>query len=68
MEWLTENWLWVLLGIGFVWFLSRGRAGMGCCGGGDSHGTHQHEEPGKKGEEQVKYVGKKGEGHGASCH
>jgi hypothetical protein len=38
MEWLTENWLWILLGIGFVWLLSRGRAGMGCCGAGHVHG------------------------------
>jgi hypothetical protein len=38
MEWLTNNWLWVLLGIGFVWLVSRG-GGMGCCGGGHSHGT-----------------------------
>jgi hypothetical protein len=41
MEWLTENWLWILLGIGFVWLLSRGRAGMGCCGGSHTHATPQ---------------------------
>ena len=53
MEWLTNNWLWILLGIGFVWLLStRGRSGMGCCGGGHSHGTQQ-EESKKEGEERV---------------
>jgi len=43
MEWLANNWLWILLGIGFLWFMSRGHAGMGC-GGGHSHGN-QKENP-----------------------
>lgn len=38
MEWITQNWVWILVGIGLVWFMSRGHAGMGCCGGGHSHG------------------------------
>lgn len=58
MEWLTENWLWILLGIGFVWLLSRG-GGMGCCGGG-----HSHEAPKKpKQEGEEKPASTK-----ASCH
>jgi hypothetical protein len=32
MEWLEANWVWILVGVGFVWFMSRGHAGMGCCG------------------------------------
>lgn len=52
MEWLTENWFWILLGIGLVWLFFKGRTGMGCCGGGDSHDT-QEGEPKKEGEEQV---------------
>ncbi len=39
MDWLADNWLWILVGIGFVWFMFRGHAGMGCCGGGHSHVT-----------------------------
>ena len=39
MDWLAHNWLWILVGIGFVWFMSRGRAGIGCCGSGHSHVT-----------------------------
>jgi len=39
MEWITHNWPWILIGIGLVWFMSRGRAGVGCCGGGPSHHT-----------------------------
>ena len=39
MEWLASNWVWILVGIGLIWFMSRGPAGMGCCGGSHSHGT-----------------------------
>jgi hypothetical protein len=38
MEWLAHNWLWLLVGIGFFWFMCGRRGGMGCCGGGHSHG------------------------------
>jgi len=51
MEWLASNWLWILVGIGFVWFMSRGHAGIGCCGSGHSHGTAKEsseQEPGDK--------------------
>ena len=51
MEWLTENWLWILLGIGFVWLLSRGGTGMGCCGGSHAHGTPK-ESPEREGQEK----------------
>lgn len=51
MEWLANNWVWILVGIGFVWFMSRGHAGMGCCGGGHSHGTSK-ENPEHKGQEK----------------
>jgi hypothetical protein len=45
-----ENWL-ILLGIiGLFFFLMRrGGAGMGCCGGGHSHGN-----PSKDSEEKTK--------------
>ncbi len=40
MEFLQANWLWILLGLGAVWLLSR-RGGMGCgMGGHGSHGSH----------------------------
>lgn len=38
IEFLGNNWLWILLGIGVLWFLVRGR-GMGCGMGGHSHGS-----------------------------
>ncbi len=44
IEFLTANWLWILLGTGLLWFLARGR-GMGC-GMGHSHGS----EPSRRGE------------------
>lgn len=59
MEWLTDNWLWILLGIGFVWLVSRG-GGMGCCGGGHTHGTPE-ERPKQEGQEKPASTK-------ASCH
>lgn len=56
MEWLASNWLWILLGIGFIWFLSRGHAGMGG-GGGHSHGSHK--ESSEK-EAEAKTISSKG--------
>jgi hypothetical protein len=47
MEWLTDNWLWILLGIGFVWLFSSGRMG---CGMGS---THEHVESKKEAEERA---------------
>ena len=39
MEWLTTNWIWLVLGLGIAWFFFRG--GMRCgTGGHGSHGTH----------------------------
>ena len=38
MEWLSQNWIWLVVGIGVVWLLSRGRHGGlmgGCCGAHD---------------------------------
>ena len=45
IEFLGNNWLWILLGIGVLWFLARGR-GMSCGMGGHSHGS----EPSRKSE------------------
>lgn len=60
MEWLANNWVWILVGIGFVWLMSRGGAGMGCCGGGHSHGTHKE---GSEKEAEAKPVSSK-----SGCH
>jgi hypothetical protein len=39
MEWLSTNWLWVVLGLGVAWLLFK--RGMGCgMGGHGSHGAH----------------------------
>jgi hypothetical protein len=46
MEWLSQNWIWLALGIGVVFMMSRGAKGGGCCGG---HGADQG-KPGKPGE------------------
>lgn len=36
-DWIGANWIWILLGIGVLWFMFR-RGGMGCGMGG--HGGH----------------------------
>ena len=42
MEFLQANWVWLLLGLGVVWFLFR-RGGMGCgMGGHESHETRSN--------------------------
>ncbi len=38
MDWLSQNWIWLVLIAGVVMMLSRGRHGGmmgGCCGGHD---------------------------------
>lgn len=41
MEWLADNWLWILIGTGFVWLISRRGLGIRCCSQGHSHGSHK---------------------------
>jgi len=36
MQWLAQNWLWILLVVGFFFMMRRG----GCGGGMKSHGQH----------------------------
>ena len=43
MEWLAANWFWVILGLGFVWLVSKGRLGCGM-GGHGSHGAHETDQ------------------------
>jgi hypothetical protein len=44
MDFLQGNWLWLLLGLGAVWFFFR-RGGMGCgMSGHGSHGSHGSRE------------------------
>ena len=37
MDWLTQNWVWIVFAIGAVWLFSRG--GLAGCGMG-GHGSH----------------------------
>ncbi|OGO77917.1 MAG: hypothetical protein A2Y23_04160 [Clostridiales bacterium GWB2_37_7] len=39
MEYITENWWYLLLVAGFGYMMLKGG---GCCGGGHSHGGHNH--------------------------
>lgn len=50
MEWLTQNWVWLVLGIGAVFMFSRGARGGhgghgGCCGGSGHGGGGKGGEP-----------------------
>jgi len=42
MEWLSQNWIWLALGVGVILMMRHGGAG-GCCGGG-GHGA-DHKRP-----------------------
>jgi hypothetical protein len=39
MEWLSQNWVWIVVAVGVVWLFARMRPGAGgmggCCGGHD---------------------------------
>lgn len=37
-DWIGANWIWLLIGIGVLWFFFR-RGGMGCCSGGHAHNS-----------------------------
>ena len=45
-EWITANWIWIVLALGVGWFLLR-RGGAGCGMGG--HGRHDESAPMAKG-------------------
>ena len=40
MEWLTQNWVWILLFVGFIFMMRRGGMGCGMGGGSHHHGGH----------------------------
>ena len=44
MEWLSQNWIWVIAIIGFVFLMRRG--GMGGCGMGHAHNADRGDEHG----------------------
>lgn len=49
MEWLTQNWIWLLLLVGFVFLMRRGGMGCGMGGGSHHHGGHDtHDESGNR--------------------
>lgn len=47
MDWLTENWLWIVFGAVFLWMHLRMHGGHGGCGahGGDGGGPNRRAEP-----------------------
>ena len=56
MEWLTQNWVWVVMFVLFIGLHLFGHAGhgghggrgsSGCCGGGDDQHPPGEEQPGK---------------------
>lgn len=46
MNWLAQNWVWIVVGIGLIWMMRRG--GMAGCGMGHAHhggGSSRTEPP-----------------------
>ena len=65
MNWLAQNWVWILLAVGVVWFLSRGGlagCGMGGHGSHPDHGSGAGREPGATptGDGQMRNLGAAG--------
>lgn len=48
MEWLSQNWIWLLLAIGFVFMLKRGGMGCGLGHGSAHHNGHTHGQNGSE--------------------
>jgi len=49
MEWLSQNWVWIVVAVGVVWLFARMRAGGamgGCCGGHEM--AHEGPDAAKK--------------------
>jgi len=50
MEWINENWIWLLLGGGMIGMHLFGHGkhghggGGGCCGGGHAHGKEKSDQ------------------------
>lgn len=44
MQWLTQNWMWIVFAIGILLLMRRGGMGCGMGGHGHAHGDSQHEE------------------------
>lgn len=40
MDWLTENWLWIVVGAAFVWMHLKMHGGHGGHGARDGRGAH----------------------------
>jgi hypothetical protein len=56
MEWLTGNWIWLVLGLVAAWFFFRGGCGMG------GHGSHGADAAPRSKEIGTAHTGHDGEG------
>ncbi len=52
MEWLAENWFWVVVGIGFIAMHLFGHGGHGGHGGSGRQGAGDDERSGRPGAHQ----------------
>ena len=44
MQWLAQNWIWIVFAIGILLLMRRGGIGCGMGGHGHAHGASRHEE------------------------
>lgn len=44
MQWLAQNWMWIVFAIGILLLMRRGSMGCGMGGHGHAHGDSRHEE------------------------
>lgn len=79
MEWLSQNWLWIVFAVGALWFFSRARHGGlagGCCGmahegpheAPKAQGVDTPPSPARKAGDQQIPAAASSDRHGAGCH
>lgn len=57
MQWLAQNWIWIVFAIGILLLMRRG--GMGCGMGGHGHGHgHDHAHGDSRHDEQYRIEGR----------
>lgn len=64
MEWLLQNWIWIVVAVGGVWFFSRLSRGTGMMGGCGHDMAHEGPPP----ETTKKAVDDKDTKPGGCCH
>lgn len=69
MEWLSQNWVWILVAVGVVWLFARMRQGgaMGGCGHDMAHEGPPQEASKEAGDQSAKPAASSHRHRGGCC-